>query len=95
MPFDDYASSEYLPEQTSSGAVLTFNFTKTVHQLWVEMSAQDSSAVGRIRADGEAPTSTQGIPARDKIPVPITVTAQTVKVLAPEGAAVNVWGFRR
>lgn len=95
MPYDDYSGSEYLAEQTSAGAVMTFTFTADVHQVWVEQSSSDSTAVARVRADGSDPTSTVGIPARDKVPVPMTVTTDTVKVLAPEGAVVNVWGYRR
>lgn len=95
MPYDDYSGSEYLAEQTSSGTVLTFSFSSAVHQVWVEQSSSDDTAVARVRADGTDPTASVGVPARDKVPIPMTVTTSEVKVLAPSGAKVNVWGFRR
>lgn len=95
MPYDDYSGSEYLTEQTSAGTVLTFTFSAAVHQVWVEMASGDSTAVARVRADGVDPTSSVGIPARDKVPVPMTVTTSEVRVLAPTDAVVNVWGYRR
>lgn len=94
MAANDFVESEYLPEQTSSGAVLTFTFSAPVQQVWVEMNGADTDE-GRVRVDGGNPEATLGTILRDENAVPIVVQTSTVKVLAPTGARVNVWGYRR
>lgn len=94
VPPNDFTVSEYLAEQTSAGAVLTFTFSAPMQQVWVEMNGADTDE-GRARIDGLDPTPTIGTILRDEGAVPITATTSTVKVLAPTGARVNVWGYRR
>lgn len=49
------------------------------------------------RADpfGGTPTASRGVPVRHEIPVWLPVTTSTVKVFAPSGATVTVWGYTR
>lgn len=90
---DDFSGGEILAQQNGANAVLTFNFSSAVHRVFVE-----SSGVGLTsRADpfGGTPTSTTGIPCRDEDVLEIKVTTTIVRVYAPTGAIVNVWGLRR
>lgn len=86
---DTFNSGETLADQAGAGAVLTFTFTSPMDLVWVR------SVGGISRADpfGGTPTATQGIYCADGEPQPLTITATVVKVFAPIGATVSVWGF--
>jgi len=94
MPFDDYTSSEYLEDQISTGAILTFTFSADVHQIWAVIDGANTD-IGRIATGTTIPTATIGAPLFDATPLPLTVTTNTVNILAPIDAIVSVWGFRR
>lgn len=88
---DDYTGGEVLPDQTGSGSALTFTFTDPV-KLVVVQPSEDG-----CRADpfGGTPSDTTGIPLVTDVPNFIPVTTSAVKVYAPAGADVTVWGFTR
>lgn len=99
MPFDDYSEVEYLADQASTGSALTFTFLSgPVQKVWVEIQATgpDDDATGRVRVDGIDPTSTVGtlLHAGQVQPISSPPTT-TVKVLAPAGRTVSVYGYRR
>ncbi len=84
-----FNSGATLPDQSGAGGVLTFTFASAMDLIWIR------SVGGVSRADpfGGTPTSTQGVYCADSEPQPITVTATTIKVYAPSGATVSVWGY--
>lgn len=99
MPFDDYSEVEYLSDQASIGGVLTFTFLSgPVQKVWVEIHATgpDDEATGRVRVDGIDPTATVGTLLHVGQAQPISSPpTTTVKVLAPSGRTVSVYGYRR
>jgi hypothetical protein len=86
---DEFRGGEVLGEQAGPG-VLTFVFAGVVQLVWVRGHGGD------VRCDpfGGVPSSTAGIPCEDGVPQPVTLTTDTVRVWATEGAAVAVWGYR-
>ena len=93
---DDLFFAEYLEDQTSSGGVLTFTFSKVVHQIWVEFSGLDVADTARFTVGAEnTPTASRGTPLSNLTPYPVTLVTDTVKVLAPSGSTVTVYGYRR
>jgi hypothetical protein len=87
---EKFTSGQVLADQSGASAVLTFTFAQAMDMVWV------SSRGGVSRADpfGGSPTATLGIYCDDGIPQPLTVTTTTVKVYAPSGATVTLWGYR-
>lgn len=87
---DKFTGGEVLADLTGAGAVLTFTFASAVQLVWVFSAGADS------RADpfGGTPSATLGIPCDTDTPMPLTVETSSVKVYAPTGATVTVWGFR-
>lgn len=90
---DDFDDGQALAEQTGAGAVLTFTFASSVNLVVVE-SAGDGF-VSRADPFGGTPTADLGVPCRHEVPTYLPVTTSEVKVYAPAGTSVNVWGFRR
>lgn len=98
VPFDDYTAVEYLDDQISAGAVLTFTFTQPVQKVWVEMLAAnaDDVSTARVRVDGVAPDADTGTPLHAGQTQPISApSTTTVKVLAPSGKTITCYGYRR
>ncbi len=89
---DAFTAGEVLADQSGAGAVLTFTFAAAQHLIWV--LAQGDGLVARIDPFGGTPSATAGIPAFHETPVPLTVVATTIKVYAPTGTTVSVWGYR-
>jgi hypothetical protein len=87
---DVYLAGEVLPDQAGAGGELAFAFAAPTDLIWV----RSVGAASRADPFGGTPTASLGIPCPDDEPVPITVRASTVKVFAPAGATVSVWGFR-
>ena len=87
---DVFLGGQALPDQSSTGSVLTFTFASPVHLIWVKPTG------GTCRVDpfGGVPTSSTGIPCDDGIPNPLTVKTTAVQVFAASGVAVAVWGYR-
>lgn len=90
---DDYTGGEVLAQQAGAGAVLTFTFASEVQLAVVESSG--ALLVSRADPFGGIPAAALGIPCRDEVPVYLPVAVTVVRVFAPVGANVNVWGFRR
>lgn len=88
---DKYLGGQVLADQAGAGAVLTFTFTTAVDLVWVL-----STGTGTSRADpfGGTPAASLGIPCPADTQQPITVTTSSVKVFAPSGTTVSVWGYR-
>lgn len=91
---DDYVGGEILADQTGAGAVLTFTFASAVQLVVVH---GNGLVTDTARADpfGGTPTATLGIPCGDEAATYIPVTTSSVKVFAPVGMVITVWGFRR
>lgn len=90
---DDYQAGEVLADQNGAGAVLTFTFSAAV-QL-VVVTAKGTNLTARADPFGGIPSGGQGIVCDDGVPTYIPVTATVVKVFAPSGMAVTVFGMRR
>lgn len=95
VAFDDYSQTEYLEDQPSAGSVLTFTFSGEVQQVWVELQSASDTATARVRIDGIDPTSTIGTRIQANTPQPITGNTTEVRVLAPSGTTIGVYGYRR
>lgn len=95
---DEFASGEILPDQISTGGVLEFNFTFAVQTLWVYAVLTDNlDAVGEVRVDpfGGTPAINLGIPVSYGAGFPISVITSSVRVSAPSGVRVTIYGNRR
>ena len=86
---DDLNALVPLADDVGDGTVKTFDFTTPVHLVWVKCVGGE----GRAAIDTD-PTLSFGVVCEDGIPQPLTVTTQTLKVIADAGT-VHVWGFRR
>jgi hypothetical protein len=90
---DDYQSGEVLADQSGAGAVLTFTFSTTMSM--VTCLSIGTSLTARADPFGGTPTSTLGIRLDDGVPVFIPVNSSSVKVFAPAGTSISVWGLKR
>lgn len=90
LHLDSFTAMEHLVDQAGAGAVLTFAFSAAVHQVWI----YSLGAVSRAGVGATDPSSTRGAFCDNGVPCPLPVTASVVKVWAPVGATVSVWGFR-
>jgi hypothetical protein len=87
---DRFRDGEVPADQSGAGGVLTFTFAKEMDLIWVRSDGADS----RCNPFGGNPSATAGIICEDGIPHPITLSTTTIKVFAPAGAKLNVWGYR-
>lgn len=87
---DTFTDGEVLADQSGADDVLIFTFSNPVDLIWVRSDNGDS------RADpfGGIPTGTLGIICEDGVPNPMTIRTDTVRVYSPNGATVNMWGYR-
>lgn len=87
---ESFVGGQALPDQSGAGGVLTFTFSSPVDLFWVR------SVGGVSRADpfGGTPSVSAGVYCGADEPTPLSVTTTTVRVFAPAGATVSVWGFR-
>lgn len=94
---DDFTATEYLDDQVSAGAVLTFAFSAPVQKVWVELVAvnDDDISTGRVRADSADPDADTGTLLVAGRPQPMSITTSEVRVLAPVGKKIAVYGYRR
>lgn len=87
---DRFSAGQVLADQAGAGAALTFTFSAPVDLIWV----RSDGGISRADPFGGTPTASLGIQCDDGIPVPITVTATTIKIYAPNSATVKVYGYR-
>lgn len=90
---DDYALGEILDDQVGSGGVLVFNFTEPVVSFWVAVLGVSGTA--KVDHYGTIPTANRGIPIEAGGVLPIPEPTSVVRVFAPVGLTVTVWGQRR
>jgi len=90
---DDYQSGECLADQAGAGGVLTFTFTTAVQLLVIE--AKGGSLTARADPFGGVPTASKGVVCDDGVPTYVPVTVTSVKIFAPAGMTVSVFGMRR
>ncbi len=87
---DSYTGGESLPDQAGAGAVLLFTFAARVDLVWVRVDG----GTGRADPFGGVPSSSAGVVCDDGVPQPLTVACVSLRVWAPAGATVAVWGYR-
>jgi hypothetical protein len=87
---DNFTAFEALADQAGSNGVLTFTFSSAVDLIWVQSNGGTSRAV----VGSQTPSATLGAYCADGTPLPIPIHATVVKVYAPNGATVSVWGER-
>lgn len=81
---------EGLADQSGADGVLTFTFASPVELVWV----RSVGGVSRADPGGGTPSAVAGVYCADDEPAPITIKTSAVKVYAPAGADVSVWGYR-
>ncbi len=93
---DDYQAGQVLADQSGANAVLTFTFAQVVNQVWINADGgAASTAVCRADPFGGTPSSVLGIPVYNQAATPLLVNATLVKIYAPSGQVVSVWGYYR
>lgn len=90
---DDFSGGEVLAQQNGAAAVLTFTFSAPVYTSFVEVVG--SGIVCRVDPFGGTPSISLGMICTNDEKLKIDVITSSVKVYAPVGATVNVYGFRR
>lgn len=90
---DDYQVLEALSDQVGAGAVLTFTFSAAVNLAVVQ--AVGTSLIARATTATQTPTASLGVRCPDDVPSYMTVTTTVIRVFAPVGMTVSVWGYRR
>lgn len=91
VPINDaFAHGQVLADQVGAGAVLDFVFAAAQDLIWI----RSDGAVSRCDPFGGVPAANLGIYCEDGVPVPITVLTAALKVFAPAGATVRVYGYR-
>jgi hypothetical protein len=90
---DDFAGGEILPDQTGANDVLTFTFSEQVDSFWVAVVGNEG--VVKVHHYGGTPSATSGIPVAAGGVMPFSEPATTVRVFAPTGLIVTVWGQTR
>lgn len=91
---DAYTGGETLPDQDGADEVLDFTFSAPVQLVYVYGKSASGNLQCRADPFGQVPSAAQGIPCDDRVPVAIPVTASAIKVYAPNGMTVSVWGCR-
>jgi len=90
---DDYQAGEILVDQSGAGGVLTYTFSN--QQSLIVVHSVGTLLTSRADPFGGTPSSTLGIRCDDGVPVYIPVQTSAVKVFAPSGTTVTVYGVRR
>lgn len=91
---DTYAECESLADQTAGLIAMEFSFSAPVQLLYVRGKTAEGLSECRVQTSGGLPAANVGIPCDDGVATAIPVETQLVKVYAPEGMQVSVWGFR-
>lgn len=94
---DDYQAGEILADQAGAAAVLTFTFANAVDFIWVTDVGTVTTNVSRVDMLGGTPSATLGVPVFNQAQTPISVTPArtTIKVYAPVGTTISMYGHRR
>lgn len=88
---DVFQGREILPDQSGTDGVLTFSFSQPVQTYWVGVVGDEQKC--KV-VDGElTPSPSFGIPVEAGGSLPVSSVTDTVKVYAPSGCVVTVWGF--
>jgi hypothetical protein len=67
-----------------------------VNQVWINADGgAASTAVCRADPFGGTPTASSGIPVYNQAATPLLVNTSAVRVFAPSGQTVTVWGYSR
>lgn len=90
---DDFDGGQVLEDQAGAGAVLTFTFSSPVNLVVMESSG--AALVARADPFGGTPDTDTGIPLRHETPTYAPVITSSVKVFAPIGTTISVYGYRR
>lgn len=87
-----FSGGESLAAQNGAGGVLTFTFSTAVHRVSIE-----GIGAGTARVDpfGGTPSASAGIPVLAGQTIEVEIQTSSVKVFAPVGITIHVWGVRR
>lgn len=88
---DQLDGFEALDDQTGNGTVRTFTFGSDVELVWVRVVG----GIGRAAPAGPDPSASKGVYCAADEPTPITCVTDELRVFAPNGTTISVWGFRR
>lgn len=91
---DIFSGGEVLADQAGAGAALTFTFSAAVQLVMVFAKSATGTLQARADPFGGTPSAAAGAPCEDGVPMAFPVNASAVKVFAPTGMTVSVWGFR-
>lgn len=87
---DRMTGEEMLDDQAGAGGVLEFTFTNAPDIAFVFPDLLTCRAAFTVQ-----PTATKGVRCDAGVPTPVILSGQTgLKVFAPVGTTVSVWGFR-
>jgi hypothetical protein len=89
---DAYTVQEDTDDQVGNGGVLTFTFPQAVQLVYVY--AKTTLGTSQARASTGTPSASRGVVCDDGVATAIPVTTSAMKVFAPVGMTVSVWGFR-
>lgn len=94
--YDRYSSSEILVDQAGAAGVLTFTFSSPVDLIWIVDVGAATTNISRADPFGGTPAASTGIPVLNQTPTPIAVApaTATVKVYAPVGSTIAMYGQR-
>lgn len=95
-PPTEYIGGQALADQVGAAAVQTFTFSTPVDFIWVTDIGATTTNVSRVDPFGGTPAATTGIPVLNGAPTPINVvpSSATVKVYAPVGSTITMYGLR-
>lgn len=87
---DRYTGFEALPDQNGTGTVLVFNFSAPVDQVWI----RSRNGISRATPTADDPNASLGIYCGEDEPTPVRCLTDIIKVFAPNGNVITVWGYR-
>lgn len=91
---DDFQAGEVLPDQVGTEGISTFTFSSPVNLVVIDASGAETD-VARADPFGGMPTQSLGIPCRNETPTFLPVITTQVRVWAPDGMVMSVYGYRR
>jgi hypothetical protein len=88
---DTYPVWLCLSDQDGANDVLTFTFARSMDLIWALSVGPD--LVARATSSAQTPSPTLGVKLFDGVPQPITNNTNQIKVYAPQGTVISVWGY--